>query len=62
MLINKILRWPDVHNATGLSRSTVWRLIRAGKFPASVKITDHATGWRQSDIEAWLAARQPAAA
>lgn len=59
---DKILRWPEVQSATGLSRSTVWRLIRAGKFPSSVKITDHATGWKQSEIEAWLASRQATAA
>lgn len=62
MLNEKILRWPDVHSATGLSRTTIWRLIRAGKFPASVKITDHATGWKQSEVAAWLAARQSTAA
>lgn len=61
-MTDKILRWPEVQSATGLSRSTIWRLIRAGKFPASVKITDFATGWKQSEVEAWLASRQATAA
>lgn len=59
---DKILRWPQVQEMTGLSRTTIWRLIRAGKFPASVKITSHATGWSRAQVAAWVASRQPAAA
>lgn len=29
----RLLRFPDVRQRTGLSRSTVWRLERRGEFP-----------------------------
>jgi prophage regulatory protein len=55
---DRILRWPEVRERTGLSRTTAWREIRACRFPASVEITPHSVGWRESDIAAWLAARK----
>lgn len=58
----RMLRWPDVRERTGLSRTTVWREVRAGRFPAPVKLTDHAIAWKQSAVEAWIASRSTAAA
>jgi prophage regulatory protein len=58
---DRILRWPEVKEQTGLSRTTAWREVRAGRFPAPIKLTDHAIGWRQSDLDDWLASRQKSA-
>jgi prophage regulatory protein len=57
---DRILRDEEVRNRTGLSRTTRWRLVRAGKFPKPVRLTEHAIGWRESAIEEWLASREPA--
>ena len=55
---DRILREAEVGERTGLSRTTRWRLIHAGKFPASVKLTDGgAVGWLESEIVAWQRAR-----
>lgn len=56
----KILRLPAVLRTTGLSRTTVWRLVKANKFPAPVRLSARAIGWRHSEIEGWLRSR-PAA-
>lgn len=53
----RILRLPEVLNRTGLSRTTIWRLMRAGQFPASVQITAALTGWYEDEIVAWVEAR-----
>jgi prophage regulatory protein len=58
---DRILRDAEVRERTGLSRTTRWRLIKAGEFPSGLKLTEHAVGWRESDIDAWLASRQNAA-
>ncbi|MGF9759213.1 AlpA family phage regulatory protein [Microvirga sp. 0TCS3.31] len=55
---DRIVRWPEVRQQTGLSRTTVRRKIRERDFPAPLKLTSHAIGWRQSDVEDWLASRQ----
>lgn len=53
----KILRLPDVLNATGLSRSQIERLEKRGEFPARVKISARASGWRIDEVTAWIESR-----
>jgi prophage regulatory protein len=54
----------QVMERTGLSRSTLWRLVKKGGFPPPIKIGKSAR-WRESDLDAWeeqlLAKRRPAA-
>lgn len=52
-----ILRLPEVSHATGLSRSTIYRLVQAGNFPPSLKLTARTIGWYSTDIENWIATR-----
>ena len=53
----RILRLPEVSQATGLSRSTIYRLVRSGTFPQSVALTARTIGCYSTDIETWIAAR-----
>jgi prophage regulatory protein len=55
---DRILRKPAVIAMVGLSYTTLWRQYRAGRFPAPVRLSPGAVGWRESDITAWLASRQ----
>lgn len=57
----RILRIGEVIGMTGLSRSSIYRLIGNG-FPAPVKIGVSAVGWRSADIDEWLAERKPSSA
>ena len=59
-MVPEIYRLPAVVAACGISRSTIYEMIRRDEFPAPVKLGVRAVGWRRSDIEAWLASR-PAA-
>lgn len=52
-----ILRLPGVCARTGLSAATVYRRIAAGHFPRAVSLGGKAVGWRESAINAWIAAR-----
>lgn len=56
----KHLRRSTVEDLTGLSRSTIYRLMHAGEFPRPVKLTGKAVAWPESRITEWLASRQPA--
>jgi prophage regulatory protein len=51
---DRILRLGSVLERTGLSRSTLYRKIQGGSFPAQVRISERCIGWRESDIERWL--------
>lgn len=52
-----ILRRKQVEARTGLSRSTLYAYIGAGRFPAPVKLGDRAVGWIESEVDSFLAAQ-----
>ncbi len=51
----RIIRLKTVLTRTGLSRSTIYRKIAEGTFPAQLKISTNGAGWRESDINSWVA-------
>ena len=53
-----ILRIREVLALTGLSASTLWREIEAGRFPRPVMISPRCRGWRASDVRVWLRSRR----
>ena len=46
---------------TNLSRTTRWRLMRAGGFPTKVSLSPNRSGWTLSSVIAWLDEREAAA-
>ena len=58
--MERILRIPEVVQVTGLSRTTIWRRVKSGDFPAPVRLGSLATrsvGWRESEIRKWIESR-----
>ena len=58
--MERILRIPEVVEITGLSRTTIWRRVKSGDFPAPVRLGSLATrsiGWRESQIREWIESR-----
>ena len=47
---DRIVRLITVVARTGLSRSTIYRKIGEGTFPAQLRISVNGAGWRESDI------------
>jgi prophage regulatory protein len=41
----------------GIGRSTLYEWIKAGHFPAPVKLGPKAVGFRAEDLRAWMATR-----
>ena len=53
--MQKILRLPAVMEATGLSRTTIYRFVADGRFPRQVHLPHtNSVGWREGDVSAWL--------
>jgi prophage regulatory protein len=51
---SNIIRKPAVRKKTGLSDTTIWRLERAGKFPAWIQITESGlVGWYEEEVVEW---------
>lgn len=54
---DRVLRWPEVQQRTGLCRSHVHSLAAKSKFPAPIKLGGRASGWLESEVNAWIAER-----
>ena len=44
----------EVESLTTLGKSAVYARGRSGTFPAPVRLTEQATGWRCEEINEWL--------
>jgi prophage regulatory protein len=42
---------------TSLSRSTLWRLSQAGKFPTPVRLTTGRVGYSEAAVREWIETR-----
>ena len=52
-----LARRRQVEQLVQLSRSTIYAAVKAGTFPAPVRIGARAVAWRVSEVEQWLEAR-----
>lgn len=55
---SKVLRLADLR-ARGIvrSRTTLWRWVRAGTFPAPIELSARSQGWLESAVDDWLSRR-----
>jgi prophage regulatory protein len=51
------LRLPDVKAVTGLSKTSLYTLIREKSFPAPVRLGPRAVAWLKSEVRQWAAQR-----
>ena len=51
------LRLPDVKLVTGLSKSSLYALIRAESFPAPVRLGPRTVAWVRSEVKEWAVER-----
>ncbi|MDE1714506.1 AlpA family phage regulatory protein (plasmid) [Chromobacterium amazonense] len=56
------VRISDLRPILPFSDSTIWRRVRAGTFPAPVKLSERITAWRAEDVRHWLDAQAKEAA
>ena len=54
---DRLLRREEVESRVGLKRSSIYREMRAGRFPLPVKVGPRAVRWSSTEIETWLASR-----
>ena len=54
---DRLIRLPEVCRLTGLSRSTIYRLMKQNRFPKNVFGSDRASVWRLREVMAWIGAR-----
>lgn len=48
---DKMLRMPDIEHLTGMSKSTIKRMVNDGRFPKPMRIGIRAKGWPARDLK-----------
>ena len=54
---DRLLTRAEVQARCGISRTTIYKQMRAGLFPDPVRVGTRAVRWRESDVQSWLASR-----
>lgn len=54
---DRLLRRRQVEEITGMSRSSIYKMMLEGDFPRPVRVGPMAVRWRASDIAAWMESR-----
>ncbi len=55
-----LIRMAQLVKFLPISKNTIWRLSKLGKFPKPVKLTENTTAWKCEEVHAWLASREAA--
>ena len=50
----RIMRLSEVKAVTGLSKTTIYRFEKEGRFPLRVSLGERSVGWFEDDIESFL--------
>ncbi len=53
----KLVKLRAVMDWTGLSRSTIYAMMKSGDFPKSISIGARAIAWADNDIQSWVNSR-----
>lgn len=56
----KIYRMKELVTTVGISRSQIYASMKAGTFPAGIKIGQRSRGWSEEQIKNWLNSRPQA--
>ena len=51
---DRLLRLPDVSVIVGIRKSSIYALMKEGKFPKCIYITSKTVAWPESAVLAWV--------
>jgi prophage regulatory protein len=54
---NRLMRFPEVKQVTGLCRSQVHAMIAEGRFPKQIKLSTRASAWIAEEVYSWVEQR-----
>jgi prophage regulatory protein len=46
-------RLPQLKAKLNISGSHIWGMVKAGKFPKPIKLSENCTAWDAASVEAW---------
>ncbi|MEY4750389.1 MAG: hypothetical protein RIQ60_2603 [Pseudomonadota bacterium] len=51
---DRLVRIAEVEQITGLKKSSIYGLMKSGKFPNSVRISKRCTAWQEAAVLTWV--------
>ena len=51
------MRLQDLAATSGLSKTTIYQLMKEGKFPKSIRIHARLVGWSENAVQKWIQER-----
>jgi prophage regulatory protein len=54
---DRFIRLPELLTIVGVSRASIWNYVKAQTFPQPVKLSPRLVGWRESEVQNWIATR-----
>ena len=52
--INELASHKGQRGLIPVSPATLWRWVKAGKFPEPIRLSDRVTAWEASKVNAWI--------
>ena len=52
--INELASHKGQRGLIPVSPATLWRWVKAGKFPEPIRLSDRVTAWETSKVNAWI--------
>lgn len=52
--MDRLLSIQEVKATTSLGKTSIYELIRSGKFPRAVRLSVNRVAWRASDVQGWI--------
>lgn len=53
----RLIRRKEVQSKTGLGASSIYAMMKQGKFPKSITLSERRVAWLESDVDQWIADR-----
>jgi prophage regulatory protein len=50
----RFIRFKELRQRIPLGRTTIWKMMREGRFPQSRRIGKMAAAWLESEVEDWM--------
>lgn len=53
----RLIRRKEVQAKTGLGASSIYAMMKQGKFPKAIPLSERRVAWIESDVDQWIAER-----
>lgn len=58
MQVDRFIRMKELITITGLSRATIYRLMKEDRFPKQIHLSERTACWRLSIVMEWISEKE----